>query len=133
MRTVLFSLLLAFGLAGASAAQDDPVSSVIQNQLDAFLEDDFATAFSFASPTIKQMFGSPERFESMVRNGYPMVHRPAGVEYLDQRSEGGRVYQTVEIVDQAGAAHYLEYEMVETPYGWQINGVRFVQPPSVGA
>lgn len=133
MRALLLSLLFATGLAAAAPAQDDPVSSVIQRQLDAFLADDFETAFTFASPTIKGIFENPEKFEAMVRNGYPMVHRPAEVEYLDQRPEGDAVYQTVEIVDQSGTAHYLEYEMVETPYGWQINGVKFVRPPSVGA
>lgn len=132
LRAVL-SIVLALGLSVPATAQDDPVTSVIQSQLDAFLADDFATAFTFASPTIKRIFETPENFEAMVRRGYPMVHRPAEVDFLDQRPEAGATYQTVEIVDQAGRAHYLEYEMVETPLGWQINGVRFIRPPSVGA
>ncbi len=133
MRATILSLVIFLGCLGPVSAQDDPVSSVIDQQLNAFLEDDFETAFTFASPTIKEIFGSPERFESMVRNGYPMVHRPGRVTYLDQRAEDGATYQDLEIIDQNGRAHYLEYEMVETPYGWQINGVRFIEPPSTGA
>lgn len=133
MRAFLFPVLLAVGLAAPASAQDDPVSSVIQSQIEAFIADDFATAFSFASPTIKEMFGSAENFEAMVRSGYPMVHRPGRVTYLGQRPDGGATYQDVEIIDRAGRTHYLEYEMVETPYGWQINGVRFIEPPSIGA
>ena len=132
MRAVILSLFLAFA-ALPGAAQDDPVSGVIQKQIEAFLADDFETAFGFASPSIKSIFGTPENFGTMVRNGYPMVHRPGRVTYLDRRPGEGATYQDVEIVDRDGRAHYLEYEMVETPYGWQINGVRFIAPPRAGA
>ncbi len=132
MRAVFLSLFLAFA-ALPGAAQDDPVSGVIQKQIEAFLADDFETAFGFASPNIKSIFGTPENFGTMVRNGYPMVHRPGRVTYLDRRPGEGATYQDVEIVDRAGRAHYLEYEMVETPFGWQINGVRFIAPPRAGA
>ncbi|MEM6824395.1 MAG: DUF4864 domain-containing protein [Pseudomonadota bacterium] len=133
MRALLIFLVLALGTVSAAKAQDDPLSEVIQSQIDAFLADDFATAFTFASPMIQGMFGTSENFGMMVRRGYPMVHRPGRIAYLDQRVEEGASYQTVEIIDQSGRAHYLEYEMVQTPSGWQINGVRFVAPPSVGA
>lgn len=133
MRALVLSAFLALGLSNAAPAQDDPISSVIQSQIDAFLIDDFETAFTFASPMIKGMFGSSENFGMMVQNGYPMVHRPAEVTYLDQRSKGAATFQTIEIIDQAGRAHYLEYHMIPTDEGWQINGVRFVPAPSVGA
>jgi len=133
MRAAFFSLVLFLSCLGPVSAQDDPVTSVIDQQLGAFLEDDFATAFTFASPMIREMFGNEERFEAMVRNGYPMVHRPGRVTYLEQRAEDDATFQDVEIIDRDGRAHYLEYEMVETPYGWQINGVRFIPQPSAGA
>lgn len=132
MRAVALSLVLALFAALPAAAQDDPVSSVIQRQFEAFLRDDFEAAFTFASPAIKRLFQTPENFEAMVRRGYPMVHRPAEIDYLDQRPVDGVTYQTVEIIDGSGRAHYLEYEMVESSLGWQINGVRFVRAPAVG-
>lgn len=132
MRTLLLSVSILVALAGAVAAQNDAVASVIRKQIDAFRADDFATAFTFASPGIRQMFMTPENFGAMVRNGYPMVYRPKDLRFLDQREENGARYQSVEITDLSGARYYLEYEMVETPYGWQINGVRFIRPPDVG-
>jgi hypothetical protein len=112
---------------------DSSITGVIQSQIDAFLRDDFATAFTYASPAIKGMFGTPENFGMMVRQGYPMVWRPADVQYLDLEEIGGRLWQKVMITDQSGAVHVLGYQMIETPDGWQINGVQVLQAPQVGA
>ncbi len=135
MHRLILAVLFVIGLNGPLSAQgsDDPITGVIQDQIEAFQEDDFATAFSFASPMIKRLFGSPDRFGLMVRQGYPMVWRPADVEYLDQKSENGVVYQNVLITDRQGVPHMLEYQMIQTSDGWQINGVQFLQPPAVGA
>ncbi len=134
MRRLVLAVLIAIGLTAPLNAQNaDPITGVIQDQIEAFKQDDFATAFSFASPSIKQMFGSADRFGMMVRQGYPMVWRPADVQYLDQSTEGGRVFQNVLITDAQGVPHLLEYQMIQTPEGWQINGVRFLQAPAVGA
>lgn len=135
MRTFLISMIV--GLLGfavqAQQLPDDPAQAVIQRQLNAFQQDDFEQAFTFASPVIKNIFRTPERFGEMVRNGYPMVWRPGSVDYLDQAPFAGGVRQKVLIEDANGALHVLEYEMIETRDGWQINGVQFLGPPSVGA
>lgn len=134
MRAFVLAAAAAFLLAvpGAADTKDD-VTAVIQSQIDAFLADDVATAFTFAAPGIKQMFGSPDRFGLMVRQGYPMVWRPADVQYLELRQEGGAPVQRVLITDQAGATHLLEYYMVPAGDGWQIGGVRILQAAGVGA
>jgi hypothetical protein len=119
--------------ARAQEAPDPAIQSTIQNQFDAFLSDDLATAFSFASPTIKGIFGSPERFGQMVQQGYPMVRRPASVTYLDLRNVAGNLWQRVMVTDQAGRVHMLDYQMIQTPDGWQINGVQLLPPAGVGA
>ncbi|MEL7253029.1 MAG: DUF4864 domain-containing protein [Pseudomonadota bacterium] len=103
---------------------NEAVKSVISSQIDAFLNDDFVTAFDFASPMIQGIFGTPERFGAMVRNGYPMVWRPADVEFLTSEDRDGAVLQTVKITDGGGRLYFLEYEMIETDQGWLINGVR---------
>lgn len=134
MRRILTGLLAAALLsAPALADTKDEVTGVIQNQLDAFLADDFDTAFTYASPRIKRMFGSPDRFGMMVRQGYPMVWRPADVQYLDLSRQGPYEVQKVLITDETGATHVLEYRMIETPDGWQIAGVRLLEAPGVGA
>ena len=60
MRNGLFAALLATVLALPAAAQEAPIRATIESQIEAFQADDFARAFTFASPTIKQMFGTPE-------------------------------------------------------------------------
>ena len=131
------ALTLAAGLALAApvAAQDgrDGIEGVIASQLDAFTARDVGTAWTFASPTIQGIFGTPENFGRMVRGGYPMVWDNADVRFLDKTEAAGAVIQRVLIRDAEGVAHVLDYEMVETASGWVINGVRIVPAPDVGA
>jgi hypothetical protein len=133
MRNGLYAALLAACLALPAAAQEAPIENTIRSQIDAFLADDFARAFTFASPTIKRMFGTPENFGAMVRNGYPMVYRPADVQMMELREIAGNLWQRVRITDQAGAGWFLDYMMVETAEGWQINAVQILPAPDVGA
>jgi hypothetical protein len=133
MRKGLYAALLAACLALPAAAQEAPIQETIQRQIEAFQADDFARAFTFASPTIKGMFGTPENFGAMVKNGYPMVYRPADVQMMELREVAGNLWQRVRITDQAGAGWYLDYMMVETAEGWQINAVQILPAPDVGA
>ena len=137
MRRIAFGLLIAVCLslpaAAPVAAQDNPMEKTILDQIEAFKADDFATAFTFASPSIKSIFMSPENFGRMVTQGYPMVHRPGSVRMLESREVGGRLWQKVMITDQTGRTHILDYQMVEGPEGWLINGVQLLPEPGVGA
>jgi hypothetical protein len=133
MRIGLYGLLTAAFLALPVMAQEEPIQKTIQNQLDAFQVDDFARAFTFASPTIKGIFGSPENFGAMVTQGYPMVHRPSAVTMLELREVAGNLWQRVMITDQTGRTHMLDYQMIETAEGWQINAVQLLPAPDIGA
>lgn len=133
MRNGLYAVLLAACLALPAAAQEAPIAKTIQGQIEAFQADDFARAFTFASPNIKGIFGTPENFGAMVKEGYPMVYRPSSVEMQDLREIAGNLWQRVRVVDQAGAAWYLDYMMIETAEGWQINAVQLLPAPDVGA
>jgi hypothetical protein len=101
---------------------------VIAAQIEAFLADDFDTAFSYASPMIQGMFQTPENFGVMVREGYPMVWRPSDVEFLSLETRQGVLWQDVLVRDAGGALHILEYQMVEGDEGWRINAVRVRKP-----
>lgn len=127
MRRILTALFLTFALPHAALADPAAIRGVIADQIEAFKRDDFAQAFTHASPAIKGMFGTPERFGQMVRNGYPMVWRPREVRFLDLREEGGRMLQRIGVTDEAGGEHVLEYFMIETENGWQINGVTLLR------
>jgi hypothetical protein len=133
MRFIL-ALLLAVSLGPSGLrAQDSAVPDVIRDQISAFQADDFVAAFDFASPTIKRLFGTPERFGQMVQSGYPMVYRPAEVRMLEQRDLGGVKVQRVMIRDEQGRFHMLDYQMIPTETGWQINGVQLLQAAQLGA
>lgn len=129
---LLLAVLVVFSPLRPVLAQDAPIRGVIQGQIDAFQADDFARAFSFASPTIQGMFGTPENFGAMVKEGYPMVYRPAEVEMQELREIAGNLWQRVRITDQAGRGHFLDYMMIETPEGWQINAVQLLPAPDIG-
>jgi hypothetical protein len=129
-------LAVCLSLMSAPVLADEPrnpaIEGTIQSQIDAFLADDFATAFSFASPNIKGIFGTAENFGAMVTQGYPMVHRPRSVEMLELREVAGNLWQRVLVTDQSGTSHMLDYMMVETPDGWQINAVQLLPAVGVG-
>ena len=124
MRRILTVLMMTLVLALPARADDAAIRSVISAQIEAFLADDFETAFTHASPSIRSIFGTSERFGQMVRRGYPMVWRPAEVEFLSTERRGGRLWQDVLIRDGEGALHILEYQMIEGEDGWKINAVR---------
>ncbi len=127
---LVFAMIL--GLMAPAAAQEEPIQNTIQNQLDAFQTDDFARAFTFASPLIKGIFGSPENFGAMVSQGYPMVYRNSDVTMLELREVAGNLWQRVMITDQSERTHLLDYQMIETAEGWQINAVQLLPAPDIG-
>lgn len=135
MRHFFSTLIVFWGLAVPAVANDAKatvIETIITDQIAAFQADDFSRAFSFASPTIKDLFGTPESFGKMVRRGYPMVYRPSSVRMLGLREVEGRLLQRVMVIDQAGATHLLDYEVVETLGGWQINAVQLLPQSGVG-
>lgn len=116
---------------GAAAADDGAeIRGVIGDQIAAFEADDLGTAFGFASPTIRAIFGTPENFGRMVASGYPMIWRPGAVSYLGLREEGGRPVQRMGFRDAGGAFHLFDYLMIEGLDGWRIDGV--VPVPDTG-
>ena len=68
----------------------------------------------------------------MVQQGYPMVWRPAEVQYLALEPRGGQMVQRVLVTDQNGGLHVLEYYMIQTENGWQIDGVSLLPAPDIG-
>ena len=137
MLRFVFILLLAVGHwwadPQAARAQNPDIEATITAQIDAFRADDFARAFTYASPGIQGIFQTPENFGRMVRGGYPMVWRPDDVQYLELAERGGVLFQNIEITDADGALHILEYQMIEIDGAWRINGVRLLPNPPATA
>ena len=138
MRTILIALLIVPLLAHGGWAQDaqprnPSIENTIERQIEAFLVDDFATAFTFAAPNIQMIFRNPDNFGAMVRNGYPMVWRPDEVRFGELRSDNGRVLQTVIVTGPQGRVHVLEYQMQQIDGDWRIAGVRILEAPDLSA
>jgi len=106
-----------------SDAHSREVRAIIEAQLAAFQSDDGEKAFSYASPSIREMFGTAERFMAMVRDGYPVVYRPASVAFLVPEVVDADLIQRVRMTDRTGAAWLAVYHMQRQPdRSWRING-----------
>ncbi len=130
------TLLLTLSFSGVANAQDSAkpqITGTIQNQFDAFSTDDFEKAFTYASPFIKQLFGTHQNFGVMVSRSYPMVHRAEDVRFLELRTIAGSLYQKVQVRDADGQIHFLDYQMIQGENGWKINGVQLVKASGLSA
>jgi len=131
---VLLVLFALMGFSGQAAAFSDAdraaVQGTIHQQLQAFLRDDGATAYSFAAPSIKQMYPTEESFMAMVRQGYPQVYRPRSYEFGELKEEPGYLEQTVDIVDAAGGFWTALYTLRQDADGtWKITGCYILKKP----
>ncbi|WP_333712597.1 DUF4864 domain-containing protein [Yoonia sp.] len=131
----IFGLVLGFWLSVTAAVAQDSgaIEGVIGSQLDAFNDRDIDGAWQYASPNIKRLFGNPGNFGMMVQQGYPMVWDNADVSFLELRDINGFLWQKVMVRDKNGNLHILDYQMVETSEGWQINGVQLLPAPDLSA
>ncbi|HEX6722048.1 MAG TPA: DUF4864 domain-containing protein [Burkholderiaceae bacterium] len=129
-RRLMASLCAALALATASplhaapdvsAADAKAVRGVIEAQLAAFAADDADKAFSYAAPGIRAMFVTAERFLAMVREGYPVVYRPASVTFLKPEWIQDKLIQRVQMTDAAGAPWMVVYEVErQADRSWRI-------------
>lgn len=133
MRILVFVLGLWFAATSVVAQDNSAIEDVIGSQLNAFNDRDVDEAWQYASPNIKRLFGSPGNFGMMVQQGYPMVWDNADVRFLELRDVAGNLWQKVMVRDAQGGLHVLDYQMIETAQGWQINGVQLLPAPDVGA
>ncbi len=127
---VLIAVSLAFVTVPAqseslslSDADRSSIRDVIESQLAAFQRDDGAQAFSYASPTVRRQFVTPERFMHMVRTGYAPVYRPREVEFRDIVVAGDVPAQKVLLVGPDGVPVMAIYPMQRQADGsWKIDG-----------
>ena len=120
----------AASAATVSTADARAVQLVVRAQLEAFANDNAALAFSFAAPSIKCMFGTPENFLEMVRTGYPVVYRPASVTFLKPTTDAGEIVQPVHMTDGQGGAWLAVYRVQrQKDKSWRITGCMLLPEP----
>ena len=131
MKTLLYSLaLLALMLAPARADDAATARLIIERQINAFLADDMATAYSFDAPSIKRMYPDESRFFEMVRRGYQPVYRPGNFAFgrVKIAPDGSGLVQEVLIQGPDGQDWTALYSLERQPDGsFKINGVQMIK------
>ncbi len=121
---VLLVALLISIVAPAHAGDDVSVAqAIIRSQEQAFARDDADAAYSYAAPAIHAMFPDADEFMAMVRRGYQPVYRHKSFEFGEGRAAGGRIAQTVRIIDADGNPWDALYTLEQQADGsWKITG-----------
>jgi hypothetical protein len=110
----------------ATTHADDPgeFRRIIAEQISAFNADDGTRAFSYATPSLQQLFATPDNFMAMVKRGYQPVYRQQSYRFAETFADtAGRPAQKVIFVDQAGKVWTAVYTFERQPDGtWRISG-----------
>ena len=121
-------LAMVAGLALPAAAADftdgdaPAIRTVIQDQINAFQRDDGTTAYSYASPSIKQVFPSVGAFMDMVRGDYQPVYHPRSVTFGALAEGPTGPEQKVFLVGPDGRSWVALYTLQRQSDGsWKIN------------
>ena len=133
LTAITLTLALVAGRPALAEGPDAAIEAVIADQIAAFQRDDFEAAFGHASPGIRAKFGPPENFGTMVRQGYPMIWRPARVEYGALETRGDSYVKTVVFEDASGMLFEADYRMALVDGAWRIRGVRLRRLPGVSS
>jgi Domain of unknown function (DUF4864) len=129
-RNLVMSALLTFAVVALVYAEEpvDTAQMIIKNQIAAFLNNDAAAAYSFASPAIQEKFLNQNLFFEMVKRTYQPVFRPGNFAFGRSKVVGDQVIQEVLITGPDGKDWTAIYQLVRQPDGaYKINGVQILQ------
>ncbi|SCB17314.1 DUF4864 domain-containing protein [Rhizobium hainanense] len=132
MRAFILAAFLCCTAFARAAHAEDPVrtaQSLIEQQIEAFLHDDAATAYSFAAPGIKALFPDKDSFFAMVKKSYQPVFHPDNYAFGKSRAidNGAVVYQEVLITGTDDKDWTAIYQITRQPDGsYKINGVQML-------
>ncbi len=127
-------LLLALFVAPAAMAAptDAPslqraewkaIEQAIGSQRAALLAGDGAKALTFATPAIRDQFGSPDRFMRMVRDGYAPLLAARDTRFLEGAVIEGAVIQPLRLILPDNTVLVAIYQMEKQKDGrWKIAG-----------
>lgn len=125
-----FALALAFlipavGGALAGEAEVRAAQGTIDSQLKAFQAGDGPLAYSYAAPSIKQIFPTSEIFMSMVRQGYAPIYQPQSYSFgTSEEPSPTTIVQQVTITGPDGKDYEASYRLELQPDGvFRITGV----------
>ena len=114
----------------SEAPMKGELSRVIDAQLAAFREGDFATAYTFAAASLQSEM-SPETFEEMVKSSFPPIAHSRSASFGIMLDNGENAAVNVSVVSELGRTYYYQYILEREPKGWRIIGVARVQSPGM--
>lgn len=126
---LLLAGLWTLASAGALRAEEpiDGCRRIISAQIEAFLNDDAETAYSFASPAIQTKFQNKDLFFEMVKKSYSPVYRPGNYAFGRAKAAGDYVLQEVIISGTDGKDWTAIYSLQkQDDASYRINGVQIL-------
>lgn len=102
------------------------VRTVVESQFAAFRDGDFQRAYSFASAEIQQQF-TPQAFEQMVKDGYPVIAYWRTVAFGSVEDNGREAVLDVSVKGRRGATRFFRYVLIREADHWRIRGVQEVR------
>ena len=122
---IIITILSLSGLAKSETSFEKEFSetqSVIESQIQAFLDENAELAYSFAAPMIKMKFTNPVEFMSMVKNYYEPVYNPKQFYFLDAKYYEGAIYHQLQVISQKNESFLATYSLIQDEGRWKISG-----------
>jgi len=111
------------GAASLPGGEWDAIKAIITEQLAALQAGDGSKAFTYATPGIRQQFGTPDNFLFMVRTAYGALIAARYSEFLEGTVIEGRVIQPLRLIGADNTVRVALYTMERQPDGgWKIAG-----------
>jgi hypothetical protein len=99
---------------------------VIEAQLTAFRQDDYARAYNFAGSALKTQVSLPA-FERMVKSTYPAIAKSSAVQFGVILDNGEEALVNATIAGESGGLRHYQYILLRERSGWKIIGVTEVK------
>ena len=122
---IIITILSLSGLAKSETPFEKEFSetqSVIESQIQAFLDENAELAYSFAAPLIKMKFTNPFEFMSMVKNYYEPVYNPKQFYFLEAKYYEGAIYHQLQVISQKNESFLATYSLIQDEGRWKISG-----------
>lgn len=122
---IIITILSLSGLAKSETSFEKEFSetqSIIESQIQAFLDENAELAYSFAAPLIKMKFTNPIEFMSMVKNYYEPVYNPKQFYFLEAKYYEGAIYHQLQVISQKNESFLATYSLIQDEGRWKISG-----------
>lgn len=97
----------------------------IGGQISAFRDRDHIKAFSYAAPGIQKMFGTTDRFITMVKSGFGAIYGARNWSFGRSQTVSGSLYQEVLLTGPQGKDWIALYTLSRQSDGsWRISSVQ---------